>query len=193
MLSGLHLISLSTDCWADLADEPSIAIVMTYLAQVRHIESLIKTLIATACDATLRGRLRAVEVAAVEFFQGRQADIVNNSTVRTEREGFTGEDNRVTAAVSRPSHALWVLGTANIQVADWFQRAQSPPHELDYDLPADLITSIMLRAKQPQRYRHEYADLYLHHGGRLHSRLLAFKSASTDSDSDSASDSLISL
>ncbi len=101
----------------------SVAVITPYRAQCRALKEAIKTL-------DIKEHL-AVEVDTVDAFQGRQADIVFFSFVRTTGPAtFYGDARRMNVAISRARDAVYLVGdlkyveSKNIEVLSKLARLQ---------------------------------------------------------------------
>ena len=87
----------------------TIAIITPYRAQVALVKRRIQ-------ESGVRGAAGPVLVDTVDSFQGREADVVIFSCVRSAMGpggiGFLADVRRLNVAITRPRRALWVVGRA---------------------------------------------------------------------------------
>lgn len=94
----------------------SIALLTPYNGQVRLLQAMVGS--AGLADP---GGGRSVTVSSVDGYQGREADLVIFSAVRSNAEGrlgFLADARRLNVAITRPRRGLIVIGSASTLRSD---------------------------------------------------------------------------
>mmetsp|Transcript_97527 Transcript_97527/g.173686 ORF Transcript_97527/g.173686 Transcript_97527/m.173686 type:complete len:1578 (+) Transcript_97527:459-5192(+) len=88
-------------------EESQVTVLSPYLGQVRLLKQKIRR------DATTQ----AVNIQAVDNFQGEESDIIVISLVRSNRArqmGFLAVDNRINVALTRARHGMFIVGNSDM-------------------------------------------------------------------------------
>ena len=108
------------------------SVIETYRELKEYFEDVIIISPYQAHINTLRELDPSVEIHTVDSFQGREADAVILSTVRTTNLGFWSDYRRLNVAMTRAKHVLRIIGNVNA-----WQKHQGPLKDLWDFFPID--------------------------------------------------------